>query len=374
LLSSRGVHGAGLTAPGPLVAAYDLILDARFAEAHERLRVACGSNGQPPAAACETLGAVADYWQILLDPDNTARDNALLERTNAAIAANEGWVERESNRAEAWFYLGGSYGTRVLLKGLRAQYLSAARDGRRIYNALQQTIKLDPTLTDAYFGLGLYHYYAAIAPTAARVLRFLLLLPAGDRAGGLKEMEQTRSSGVLLRGEADYQLHLIFLWYEQQPLRALRLIEELRTRYPHNPVLYQRLANVQGDAVHDRKAAIATYTQLLTAARGGQVASPAASSVIARLGLAQQLDALCNSTDAIPHLRQLIAEKPSAPFASLARAHYQLGVVFDRNGRRSEAVASYQSALAAIPSDDNSTLRDRVRDGLKREPASRACR
>jgi len=46
---------------------------------------------------------------------------------------------------------------------------------------LERALTLDPSLQDAYFGIGLYHYYAAVAPTAARVLRWLLLLPGGDR-------------------------------------------------------------------------------------------------------------------------------------------------------------------------------------------------
>ena len=120
---------------------------------------------------------------------------------------------------------------------IRGQYLAAARDGKRIHDSLQLAISLDPSLGDAYFGLGLYHYYAAIAPRAARILSMLMFLPGGDRAGGLKEMEQTRSKGLLLRGEADYQLHLIYLWYERQPTTALRLIEGLRTRYPDQPGL-----------------------------------------------------------------------------------------------------------------------------------------
>ena len=115
---------------------------------------------------------------------------------------------------------------------MRGQYLAAARDGKRIHDSLQLAISLDPSLGDAYFGLGLYHYYAAIAPRAARILSMLMFLPGGDRAGGLKEMEQTRSKGMLLRGEADYQLHLIYLWYERQHTTALRLIEGLRARYP----------------------------------------------------------------------------------------------------------------------------------------------
>ena len=186
-------------------------------------------------------------------------------------------------------YLGGSYGTRVLLRGLREQYLAAARDGKRIHDSLRQAVTLDPTLKDAYFGLGLYHYYAAIAPTAARVLRLLLLLPAGDRAGGLKEMEQTRSQGILLRGEADYQLHLIYLWYEHQPMLALRLVEDLRARHPHNPEFSRRLASVQSDYLRNNRAALQTYQALLDAAREGRVAAPAISEVNARLGMAAQL-------------------------------------------------------------------------------------
>ena len=156
----------------------------------------------------------------------------------------------------------------MLFRGLRGQYLSAARDGKRIHDALQLAISLDPSLGDAYFGLGLYHYYAAIAPRAARILSMLMFLPGGDRARGLKEMEQARSKGMLLRGEADYQLHLIYLWYERQPTTALQLVEGLRARYPHNPVFYLRLAEVQSDYVRNHQAALQTYRAMLDAARG----------------------------------------------------------------------------------------------------------
>ena len=191
---------ADLTSPEPLTAAYELILDARFDEAEQQLGRACPPAPRP---ACDVLRAVASYWRLLQDPEATLGDTALLARIDASIASTEAWVEREPRRAEAWFYLGGAYGTRVLFRGHRSQYLAAARDGKRIHNALQQALKLDPSLGDAYFGLGLYHYYAAVAPRVARILSALLLLPGGDRAGGLKEMEQARSNGVLLRGEAD---------------------------------------------------------------------------------------------------------------------------------------------------------------------------
>jgi tetratricopeptide (TPR) repeat protein len=222
--------------------------------------------------------------------------------------------------------------------------------------------------------LGLYHYYAAVAPTAARVLRFLLLLPAGDRAGGLSEMQQTRTRGMLMRGEADYQLHLIYLWYEHQPMTALRLVEDLRARYPHNPLFPLRAAIIQGDYFRNAQASLQIYRSLLDSARAGRVAYPAISEVNARLGMAQQMDLLCDSEHAVEQLRFVIASKPAAPYSSLARAYYQLGVALDRSGRRSDAIAAYQSALNTIPSDDRLQLGSKARDGMKRPPIGRICR
>ncbi|HET7158408.1 MAG TPA: hypothetical protein VFI62_05400 [Burkholderiales bacterium] len=371
LCSEMHASAAGLTSPEPLTKAYELILDARFDDAHRQLQQACPPAPRP---ACEVLDAVADYWQILLDQENTSRDGRLIGKIDASIASTESWVAREPKRAEAWFYNGGAYGTRVLLRGLREEYLAAARDGKRIHDSLRHAVTLDPMLTDAYFGLGLYHYYAAIAPAAARVLRFLLLLPAGDRAGGLKEMEQTRTQGMLLRGEADYQLHLIYLWYERQAMRSLGLVEGLRNRYPHNPVFYTRLATVQGDYLKNHQGALQTYRSLFDAARAGRAASPAISEVNARLGMAQEMAALCDTEQAIDQLRTVIAQRPGAPYAAVARAYYQLGVVLDRIGRRSEAMTAYESARIANPPDDRLDLNAKVRALSKRPPITRACK
>jgi len=370
LAVSPPADAAGLTSPDGLVKAYELILDARFDAAEQQLAQACPPA---PAPACDVLRSVSDYWRILLDPENTARDEALLQRIEKSIASTEAWVAREPGRAEAWFYLGGAYGTRVLLRGQRGQYLAAARDGKRIHDALQSAIKLDSTLGDAYFGLGLYHYYAAIAPRAARIISMLMFLPGGNRAGGLREMEQTRAKGLLLRGEADYQLHLVYLWYERQPATALRLIDALRSRYPANPVFHLRLADVQSGYIRDHRAALQTYRALLDSSRAGRVAAPQMADVYARLGIAQEMDALCETNGAIDLLRTVIAEKTSAPYAATARAQYQLGVALDRAGRRSDAIAAYRAAIAASPRDDRLRIGEKARAGIRRAPAARAC-
>ena len=128
-----------------------------------------------------------------------------------AIRATEDWTERAPDDAEAWFYLGGAYAARVQWRVLREERVAAARDGKRIKQALERAIELSPGLEDAYFGIGLYQYYADVAPAAAKVLRFFLMLPGGDKTEGLAQMLRARNGGRLLQGEADYQLHLIYL-------------------------------------------------------------------------------------------------------------------------------------------------------------------
>jgi tetratricopeptide (TPR) repeat protein len=179
---------------------------------------------------------------------------------------------------------------------------------------------------------------------------------------------------MLLRGEADYQLHLIYLWYERQQMTALRLIEGLRTRYPTNPVFYLRLAEVQGNYIRNHQLALQTYRSLLDAVRAGRIAMPALSEVYARLGIAQEMDALCHSAGALDQLNAVIALNPAAPYGALARAHYQIGVIHDRAGHRADAIASYQRARALNPRDDRLRMRETIRAAIARAPAPRGCR
>src|SRR5678816_679550 len=131
-----------------------------------------------------------------------------------------------------------------------------------IKEALERALALNPRLQEAYFGIGLYHYYADVAPTAAKMLRWLLALPGGDRVGGLKEMLRAQRSGELLKDEADYQLQLIYLWYEKQPDRALVLLKGLAQAHPRNPLFATQAADVEDAYLSDYGASLASWRAL----------------------------------------------------------------------------------------------------------------
>jgi tetratricopeptide (TPR) repeat protein len=360
--ASPWAQTSGLTGGPQLARVYDAILDARFDQVPGLLTQTCGSA---PPEACQVLNVVALWWQIQLDPKNTVHDQRFRTLADAVIASIEAWTAREPKRAEAWFYLGGAYGARAQWRVLREERLSAARDGKRIKNALEQALALDPSLQDAYFGIGLYRYYADVAPAALRMLRWMLLLPGGDRVEGLKDMLRARAEGQLLQGEADYQLHLVYLWYEKQPQRALQLLRGLRERHPQNPLFPQLIAEVQDVYLHALQASRQTWQSLIDAAVARRVAEPEMTEATARLGLAGVLDQLSERESAVRQLRMILEMKPVAPFGIVARTHLRLGQVLDRLGRRDEALAEYRAAIASAPSGDPDRITRAAHAGLR---------
>jgi tetratricopeptide (TPR) repeat protein len=367
LIAAGADAQTGLTAAPQLGRVYDAILDARFDEVPGLLTETCGpvATAKAPPEACQLLDVVGLWWQIQLDPKNPVHDKTFTTRANAAIAAIEAWTGREPKRAEAWFYLGGAYGARAQWRVLREERLAAARDGKRIKNALEQAVALDPSLQDAYVGIGLYHYYADVAPAALRILRWILLLPGGDRVEGMREMLRARSGGQLLQSEADYQLHLIYLWYEKQPQRALELLRGLRERHPANPLFPQLVADVQDVYLHDLPATRQTWQSLVEAAQARRVAEPAMTEAAARLGLASVLDRLSESESAVQQLRAILEMKPVAPFGIVARTQLQLGRALDHLGRHDAARAAYRAALEHVPAGDPDRIARAARAGLR---------
>jgi tetratricopeptide (TPR) repeat protein len=351
-----------------LVRVYDFILEARFDQAASELQRACGPA---PTEACAVMRATSLWWQILLNPEDRSLDDEISAAAERAIGATQAWTERAPRDAEAWFYLGAAYAVRVQWRVLRDERLAAARDGKRIRESLEQAIELEPSLDDAYFGLGMYKYYADVAPAAARFLRMLLLLPGGDREEGLREMLRARNKGRLLQGEADYQLHIIYLWYERRTDRALQLLRSLQEQYPGNPLFLSQIAEIQDSYEHDVTASLASWRSLLAASREQRVNAGGLAGAQARLGIAKHLETLHQTDHAIEQLADVIALRPPAPYSVLALAHLRLGEAHDRIGARDLAVASYRAAIAAVPARDPYDVREQAAEKLRRPPDAR---
>ncbi len=356
--------GAALTEGPRLAAIYDSILARAL-----RRGGACSSQQTCPPApveACQALAIVAIWWQILLDPDSRAarrparnepprRPSPPPRRGRAASRAAPKRGSTSPAPTHRW-----CSGACCAASGLLPR--ATARKSRTRSSARSRSTR---TLHDAYFGIGLYHYYADVAPAALKVVRWLLLLPGGDRVQGLREMLQARERGELLAGEADFQLHWLYLWYEQQAGASPEAAAGSRRALSVEPVFLQRIAEVQHEYFHDHRASGGHVEDAAGARTRRQVSAARLAEVRARLGLAAELIETSMPDRAIGHLTAVIALQPTTPYAALALAHLQLGDAYDRLGRRDLASAAYQAALAHAPERDSARVRARARAGLR---------
>ncbi len=367
-LDAATAAAEGLTESARLSAAYDAILAARDADATSLLARAC-----PPApvAACDDLREVMLWWDIQQDLSSRTLDARFEASARTALATATAGTLRQPNSAEAWFYLAAAYAPAAQWRVLRGERLTAARDGKRIKDGLERALALDSRLQDAWFGIGLYHYYADVAPAALKVLRFLLLLPGGNRVQGMQEMLRARDHGDLLRGEADFQMHWLYLWYEQQPTRALELLQALDRQYPTNPLFLQRIADVQHTYLHDHTASARSWQTLLDRAAASTVRFRAIADARARIGLAAESTELAQPQRAVDLLTPIVRSRPSAPYGVVSLAGVALGDAHARAGNLSSALEAYTHAIEDAPRDDPDGVRARARDAIARVRARR---
>ena len=211
---------------------------------------------------------------------------------DAAIAAAEDWTTREPSRADAWFYLGAAYGARVQWRVLRVERLAAARDGKRIKESLDRALALDPQMEDARFGLGLYQYLRRHR-ASDREVPSLSAVPSWRQSAGRPERhDRARRSTVRSAGRSRVSAALDLFLVRTTAAAGTRLLRHLQNEYPRNPLFPQRIAEVQVEYFHDPSASLAAWQALADAAEAGTVGEAAAALARARLGAAEQLDAL----------------------------------------------------------------------------------
>ena len=138
--------------------------------------------------------------------------------------------------AEMQFYAGMGDALAARLYGLRWENRNIARAGVRAREHFLRAIALDPGLADAEFGLGLYNYYVDTLSGIAKVLRFFMGIPGGNKQEGIRQLQHAIAEGVLTPDVARFYLALNLHRYDQQYERALGIIGPLADKYPTNPL------------------------------------------------------------------------------------------------------------------------------------------
>jgi predicted negative regulator of RcsB-dependent stress response len=195
------------------------------------------------------LEAEVEWWQIWCDSaefkygmtmarhhEKAPGDQHYLELTTKAYTLAENSLRQQHRSGEMHLYAAMADALAARLYAMRGEYRAAARAGVRARSNFQQALELDPTLDDAYTGLGLYNYYVDTLSMLAKAMRFLMGIPGGSKEEGIRQLEWGMEHGQLGAQVARFYLAMNLLNYDQKYEEALRVITPLAEKYPGNPL------------------------------------------------------------------------------------------------------------------------------------------
>ena len=151
--------------------------------------------------ACEIKWNMVDAWYRPKLP----ADDAYLALTDKGASLAEARIA-QADSAEMRFYAGMAYALRARLFGLREERRATARAGVRAREHFLRALQLDPEMTDAYTGIGLYNYYVDTLSAVAKILRFFMGIPGGDKEEGIRQLQIAAQNGTVTRVGARFYL------------------------------------------------------------------------------------------------------------------------------------------------------------------------
>lgn len=210
--------------------------------------------------ACEIKWGQIDAWKRAKQPE----DDAYLALADKAIALAQAQLAK-SDTADMHVYAGLGSGLKARLYGLREDRRATAHAGVSARAEFLRALQLDPDMADATAGVGFYNYYVDTLSAMAKVLRFFMGIPGGNKQEGIRQMQVGIDRGVFLSVDARFYLAKNFRTYDQRYQDALSTAEPLVTRYPRNPVLLLFVGNL--DAELGRNAKASEYFRAVLAPR-----------------------------------------------------------------------------------------------------------
>ncbi len=339
LLALLFLHTASAAASGierEVAGVVDLFYDMDF----DRARAASEALAErhPSHPAGPFYRGVSSYQRWIAEGMRSTETLKAFEDDNAR-AGELARAMLRAEPAEAHYYLGVSLGLRSRAWAGQRKFARALPDGAAAVKHLKKALALDPALTDARLGMGMYHYFAARMPAGAKPFAYLLVGEGPDRALGLKELWSVAESTGVSRMEARSVLATILSKEDEaQWDKADELLVELCARYPRNPIYRLRRAYVAGrrgdlDAAArladpDGKWIEALHPAVRTPARAWALYRASEARLLQ--GRAEQAQAWLAALDGLPHPRGM------KDWVLLRR-----GNLLDGLGRAAEADALY---------------------------------
>ena len=215
-----------------IIMGIDLLYDGQFDEAESLFRKVIAESPDKPIGyfymAMVTWSRMASgFWS----PNTVMEYNVRIDRT---IEIARSRIENNSMDCYDFFYLGGALGFKGRFEMMQTKWFSSFSLAMKAVDALKTCKKMDPENRDVLLGLGIFDYYTA---RLSGVMKFItyLFIHRGDREEGLRKLHLAAKEAVYSATEAKSMLIHIYLFLEEDFIKAMKLSEELARKYRQNP-------------------------------------------------------------------------------------------------------------------------------------------
>lgn len=222
-----------------------------------------------------------DAWSHTRPAD--ADDDAELALADKVASLAEAGIAKHDT-AEMELYAGLGYASRARLLGLRYEKVPVARAGVEARKHLLRCLELNPNMADAYLGLGLYNYYVDTLSALAKILRFFMGIPGGDKHEGLRQLEIASAKGELTQMEARFNMAKNLRNYDFDYARAEQAAAPLLMEHPDNCIFLLLTGDIEQKLGHTEEAAAKFHS--IAATSWGEAACADRSQKLAREALA----------------------------------------------------------------------------------------
>lgn len=325
----------------------DFVYDLSFDSARAHFKAV--TKLQPDHPAGYFFLAMVEWWNIIIEIDNTSRDDKFLSMLDRVIDVCDKRLDDDENDVTAMFFKGGALGFKGRLHGNRGDWLKAANAGREAMPIVQDAYKLAPGNNDILLGIGIYNYYAEVVPDQYPVVKPLMVFfPKGDKKKGIEQLQRASDKAAYANIEATYFLIQVLQNYEARSAEALALAQRLHKRFPNNVVFHKYIGRCLSSLGRSNEMG-AVFSEVLTGVEHHKRGYDVNTEREARyyLGMAE-FDGR-NDETSLQHFyrcdelsRTLDKESPSG---FMVMANLRVGMIYDAQSKRELARAQYNKVL-----------------------------
>ncbi|MGB5106624.1 MAG: hypothetical protein WBP42_07900 [Candidatus Zixiibacteriota bacterium] len=162
------------------------------------------------------------YYSIANQYRSDRDVDSITHYLDVAIKLAQHELKTNEPTPESYYVLGSSYGCRALFRSIHGGWWGAFRDGHHSCSNLEKALALDSSLTDAFSGIGAYHYWKSAKSKKIAFLPFI----SDQRKVGLAEIYRAIEANGVMEPNARKALLPIYN-YEKRYDETLALADTL---------------------------------------------------------------------------------------------------------------------------------------------------